>query len=414
MTYPQVAILHYTAPPIIGGVEAVIQAHTKSFLQAGYPITIIAGRGEKTALPPGAEFVLIPEVDSQHPDIEPLSAELEEGRVPAAFEPAVNRLIEALSPVVEQYDHLLVHNILTKHFNLPVTAALHHLVDGGVIKHCIAWCHDITWTSPNSRSKVHPGYPWDLLRTQHPRMTYVAVSQQRQQAMAALFECPPEQIQVIYNGVEAELLLGLSIQGQELARRLELLQSDLILIMPVRVTQAKNIEYSLQLLAHLKQSGYRAKLIVTGPPDPHDAQTMVYFHSLQALRQELDLEAEIHFIYESGPDPDQPFLIGAEVVADLLRLSDILLMPSHREGFGMPVLEAGLLGIPVICTSIPAQEIGGQDITLISTDQEPGQVAGQILTWVEQNPIHRLRQRVRQNFTWEAIFHQDIEPLLRH
>jgi glycosyltransferase involved in cell wall biosynthesis len=337
MTHPQVALLHYTAPPIIGGVEAVIQAHTKTFLKAGYPVTIIAGRGEKTALPLGVEFVLIPEVDSQHPDIEKLSAELEAGRVPPAFEPTVNRLIEALSPVLDQYDHLLVHNILTKHFNLPLTAALHHLVDGGVIHHCIAWCHDMTWTSPNSRSKVHPGYPWDLLRIQHPRMTYVAVSQQRQHDLAALFECPPEQIQVIYNGVEAELLLGLSAKGQELARRLELLQSDLILIMPVRVTQAKNIEYSLQLLASLKQSGYRIKLIVTGPPDPHDARNMAYFYSLQILRREMHLEAEMHFIYESGPDPNQPFLIEAEVVADLLRLSDILLMPSHREGFGMPV-----------------------------------------------------------------------------
>ena len=35
----QIAILHYSAPPIVGGVEAVIQAHARSFDQgrlAGY------------------------------------------------------------------------------------------------------------------------------------------------------------------------------------------------------------------------------------------------------------------------------------------------------------------------------------------------------------------------------------------
>jgi hypothetical protein len=27
--------------------------------------------------------------------------------------------------------------------------------------------------------------------------------------------------------------------------------------------------------------------------------------------------------------------------------------------------------------------------------------------------VHRLRRRVRQNYTWQAIFQRDIEPLLQ-
>jgi len=64
-----VAILHYSAPPVIGGVEAVINAHLTEFIRTGYSSTVIAGRGDITALPPGANFVEIPEIDSQHPDI---------------------------------------------------------------------------------------------------------------------------------------------------------------------------------------------------------------------------------------------------------------------------------------------------------------------------------------------------------
>ena len=410
---PKTAILHYTAPPVVGGVEAVIQAHAQVLIEAGYPVTVVAGRGEETALPSGAGFVLISEVDSQHPQAVRLSAMLEQGQVPPGFRDATNRLRETLASVLGRFDNVIVHNVLTKHFNLPLTAALHCLLDAGVIRHCIAWCHDFTWTSPHSRSKVHPGYPWDLLRTYRPDVSYVVVSERRRRVLASLLKCPLEAIRVIYNGVDPEVLPGLSAEGHALVARLGLLESDLILLMPVRVTQAKNIEYALRVVAALKARGRRPKLVVTGPPDPHDARSMVYFRSLQTLRKQLDVEEEMRFVFESGPDSDQPYTIDAQVVGDLFRVSDLMFMPSHREGFGMPVLEAGLLGVPVVCTDVPAaKEIGGADVIMFDADEDPAHVAERILTWAEQSPVHHLRRLTRQDYTWRAIFHRDIQPML--
>jgi glycosyltransferase involved in cell wall biosynthesis len=413
MNQPETAILHYAAPPVVGGVEAVIQAHARVFIQAGYPVTVIAGRGEGTALPSGADFVLIPEMDSQHPQVVQMSAMLEQGEVPPDFDGMVNQLIGSLTPTLSQFDNVIIHNVFTKHFNLPLTAALHLLLDADAIHHYIAWCHDFTWTSPSSRSEVHPGYPWDLLRTYRPDVTYVVVSQRRRRTLAALLGCSPEQIRVIYNGVAPDALLGLSPDGYDLVTRLGLLENDLVLLMPVRVTRAKNIEYGLQVVAALKAHGCRPKLIVTGPPDPHDAESMAYFQALQALRKQLDVEEEMRFVFESGPDPDQPYLIDEQVVGDLFRVSDVMFMPSHREGFGMPVLEAGLVGVPVVCTYVPAaEEIGDADVILFDAAEDPTHLARRILAWAEQSPVHRLRRRVRQNYTWRAIFHRDIKPLL--
>jgi glycosyltransferase involved in cell wall biosynthesis len=218
---------------------------------------------------------------------------------------------------------------------------------------------------------------------------------------------------VIYNGVNPDVLLGLSAEGHALVTRLGLLESDLVLLMPVRVTQAKNIEYALHVLAALKARRCRPKLIVTGPPDPHDEQSTAYFRSLQMLRRQLGVEEEMRFVFESGPDPDQPFTIDTRIVGDLFRVCDVVFMPSHREGFGMPVLEAGLVGAPVVCTPIPAsEEIGGKDVTVFEAVEDPAHLAGQILAWVEQSPVHRLRRRVRQHYTWSAIFYRDIKPLL--
>jgi glycosyltransferase involved in cell wall biosynthesis len=342
-----------------------------------------------------------------------LSADLEQGQVPAGFDDLLNRLIETLTATLGRFNTVIVHNVFTKHFNLPLTAALHYLLDAGKIKRCVAWCHDFTWTSPSSRSKVYSGYPWDLLRTHRTDVTYVVVSKRRQRTLAALFECPEEEIRVVYNGVDPATLMGFSEEGRALVNRLGLLECDLVLLMPVRVTRAKNIEYALRVVAALKAQNCRAKLILTGPPDPHDVQSMEYFRSLQALRQELDVENEMRFVFESGPASDSPYTIDAQVVGDLFRASDLLFMPSHREGFGMPVVEAGLLGMPVFCTEMPAaEEIGGVDVNLFDPTEDPECVAKRILAWTAQSLTHRLRRRVRQKYTWRAIFERDIKPLL--
>ncbi len=91
----------------------------------------------------------------------------------------------------------------------------------------------------------------------------------------------------------------------------------------------------------------------------------------------------------------------------------MLFMPSHREGFGMPVLEAGLAGLPVICTDVPAaREIAGEDVLLFRSDDRPESVANLILTWAERSPVHRLRRRVRQDYSWTAVFERNMIPLL--
>ena len=239
-----------------------------------------------------------------------------------------------------------MHNVFTKHFNLALTAALGILMEDGAIRHPIAWCHDFSWTSPSSRTRVHPGYPWDLLRTAHPGITYVTVSARRQGALADLFGCPAEQIHLIYNGVDPATLLGLSPAGLDLAERLDLFGADLILLMPVRVARAKNIEFALQVLAALKQS-LHPKLIVTGPPDPHDPESMAYYHSLQELRRSLG----VRMMPASSSNRAQmhpSHISSMTAVGDLFRMANVMFMPSHREGFGMPVLEAGA-GVHGLC-----------------------------------------------------------------
>lgn len=409
-----IAFLHYSAPPVVGGVESVMLAHLRLLIDAGYSTSVITGRGGKAALPFETDLVQVPELDSGHPEIVEISQQLEKGSGSSTFEKMVKRLVNRLEPLLESVDLLIVHNVFTKHFNLPLTAALFRLLDQGIIQHCLAWCHDATWASPTSRSKVFPGYPWDILRTYRSDLTYVTVSQERQRELSGMFACAPEEIRVIYNGVDAAELLALSLNGVRLIEHLDLWQSDLNLIMPVRVTRAKNIELGLEVTASLKKKGVQPRLVVTGPPDPHDPASMEYFDSLLQLRKKLDIVNEARFVYESNPVLNEPLIVDMKTVSELFRVSDALFLPSHREGFGMSVLEAGLLGMPVFTADVipSALEIGKNDVNLFSPDSEAEQVADLILRCMEESPAHRLRRRVRQTLTWKNIFEQQIALLL--
>jgi glycosyltransferase involved in cell wall biosynthesis len=413
MNLPRVAILHYSAAPTVGGVEAVISAHAAALSENGYPVSVIAGKGSPQAFPESVDFIQIPEMDTQHPRITALSASLESGLVPQGFEEASINLQLELARALDSMQIIILHNLFSKHFNLPLTVALYRLIPQFPEKRWICWSHDFTWTSKSSRSKVYPGFPWDLLRTYIPQVTYVTVSQSRKRELVDLLEYPADRVQVVYNGVNLSNSLGLSSEGLALSKRLDLFRGNLILLMPVRVTRAKNIELALKILAELKERGAHPRLVVSGPPDPHDKNSMAYFRQLQNLRSRLELESEMHFVWESGPTPGQPYRIGARLVGELLRICDVMLMPSHYEGFGMPVLEAGLAGAAVATTSVPAAiEIAGDEVILFELHESPQAIARKILDWSHSSRRYQLRRKIRKNYTWNAIFERDIRPML--
>jgi glycosyltransferase involved in cell wall biosynthesis len=70
----------------------------------------------------------------------------------------------------------------------------------------------------------------------------------------------------------------------------------------------------------------------------------------QALVRELDLGGAIAVL---------PMLDRA-TLASVYRRSAVLMMPSEREGFGLPVLEAMACGTPVVASDVDAmREVGG-------------------------------------------------------
>jgi glycosyltransferase involved in cell wall biosynthesis len=67
-----------------------------------------------------------------------------------------------------------------------------------------------------------------------------------------------------------------------------------------------------------------------------------------------------------------PFIDRATLAA-IYRRSALLLMPSEREGFGLPVVESLMCGTPVVASGIAAlREVGGEAVTYCEVDDVDG------------------------------------------
>lgn len=407
-----VAIIHYASPPVVGGVESTLAQHTRVLCDAGLTVRNLSGEG--APFDPRAEFVLDPLFGSQHPAVLARSAELASGEVTPDFD-ELSRAIELrLSEALAGVDVCIVHNAHTLHKNLALTAALRHLLDHPDSPRFIAWAHDLAWTNPQYQPHLHGGYPWSLLKEAWPRTRYVTVSEARQCELAALFEMDPSRIAVVPPGVDAPALLAWTPDLRRLNARFGLLDADLLIVLPARLTRRKNIPYALQVLAEVRaQSGRDARLIVTGPPGPHNPANSAYLRELLDLRESLGLADAAHFLYTAG-EGDQPFVPDDATVAALLRTADALLMTSAHEGFGMPVLEAGLLGVPVFAPDMPSvREVAGEDCWRFDPAVEaPEIVARRLLAALDASPTARLRVKVRQTMRWETLVTGRLLPLL--
>lgn len=401
-----IALLHYSVPPIVGGVESVIAHHARLMAADGHSVRLIAARGD--SLDEQILLTKIPLADSRHKRVIAMKDELDRGEVTDKFDALRDELVKELHTALSNVDVLIAHNVCSLNKNLALTDALHELHVSKKMSRLILWHHDLAWTTPRYLPELHEGYPWDLLKTDWGDTTHVVVSALRGNELADLMKLNPASIHVIPNGVDAERFYKLEIQTRMLLEQTNLLDAAPILLLPVRVTPRKNIELALHTLAELRKEFPKAALVVTGPLGPHNGDNLRYFESLISLRQKLGLESSVHFLAELKDS-----FLPDEVIADFYRVSDALFFPSREEGFGIPLIEAAFSHLPAFCADIPPlRELGWSDATFFSPDEDPAKIAGMIAGYFDSSSTARLAMRARASFRWEAIYRQHIAPLL--
>ncbi|GAH88333.1 unnamed protein product, partial [marine sediment metagenome] len=239
---------------------------------------------------------------------------------------------------------------------------------------------------------------------------YIAISDYRRRQLSRLLRIPRHSIRVVPDGIDIWGLLRISPRVKDFARRQRLLLADLVMIFPSRILRRKNFEMGMLITKELKKKGLSVRFLLTGPPDVHNPATRAYFRELKRLQRSENLRKEVIFLAEEYPEWKSG--VSDEELHSLYHLSDILLITSSQEGFGIPLIEAGAMRLPVACTDLPSLlEVAGRETLVFSLDDAPRKVARSIVRFVESLPPHRFFRRVIRTYAWDVIFEKHLRPL---
>ena len=400
-----IALLHYTCPPIVGGVEEIIRQHASLFKRYNHHVKIFAGDGE--LFTNKYDIEINPLLSSRNPGILQVQENLaERSHELGSFS---EEIFNYLALALEHFDVLIAHNVLTMPYNLPLTMAIHRLANNGNIK-VVSWNHDSPYfyTPPHIDLKREQ---WNILKKYNPNIYYITISEERRDQFHDLYGV--KGIDVIPDGIDPTAFFNLSPNTINMIREKRLLEADLLMVQPCRLHPRKNIELSIRVIKALQDKGLHARLVLTGAYDPHEKETTEYYHKLRKLSEQLHIERDILFVAEYFSEGNKALTGGTIIVRDLYLIADLLFMPCLLEGFGIPLLEAGMLRVPIVCSDIPPfREIGKENVQYFSLTDSPEQIADKIINLIRNLKPHRMFRHIIQNYLWDNIYHKMLLPFL--
>ena len=160
----------------------------------------------------------------------------------------------------------------------------------------------------------------------------------------------------------------------------------------------KRIDVLLHAFSEIRRQHREARLVRVGGP---------FTSEQQDLATRLRVAEAVRVL---------PFL-DRRVLAAVYRRAAVLLLPSEREGFGLPVLEAMACGLPVVAADIPAlREVGGEEATYCPPD-DTARWVGAVRSLLEEREVDSERWAARRDagrqraarFSWCAHAEQMVD-----
>jgi glycosyltransferase involved in cell wall biosynthesis len=123
---------------------------------------------------------------------------------------------------------------------------------------------------------------------------------------------------------------------------------------------------------------------------------------LRRLCAELGLNDNVQFLGVKPP----------ELVAEAMRQSSLLVLPSRRETLGAVLIEALACGTPVVATRCGGPEdVVTEAVGKLVPIEDPGQLAAAMETVLEHRQIydpHTLRAYAAERFSWQRVAEQTV------
>lgn len=413
---PHIAIMHFSGPPTVSGVDVIIRDHARLFRLYNYKVDLIVGSGKQFRK--DIPVHVFRNISAMNPLVLKVRQELEKGIVSKRFFQLEKSLYTKIKQYLVAHDItvLIVHNIMTRHYNLALTSALMKLTDDMPNVKVIAWVHDTAFFDDpffHLDKTLTTNFPWNLLVTSHSNITYVCVSEFLKQNLLRALKPAPTVVHMVPNGLDIPKFMGLCPIMRQFYDYIDGLNSDLIGIIPVRAVPRKKIEYGIRIAESMVGKGINFKLILTANIDRKRIENIQYFEKLRTLVKDLHLEKHVFFLEQFFREtlPDKP---DARIpMPEAYMISDFLILTSSIEGFGLPLLEAGLIRCPIFASDIPPfREIGTTNINYFTTQSDPGKIADFILSTMKKLPQAYFYRKVLNHYSLRQIVKQQILPLI--
>lgn len=207
---------------------------------------------------------------------------------------------------------------------------------------------------------------------------------------------PSEHIHVVHHGINPLFLSETGPSANSEILPTYAIQKPFVIAVG-RIEHKKNTAGLVKAFARAVELGYKGSLILVGKPG-------FGYHEVEQLIKKSAVKNYITSI---------PWLSNIDLV-QIMRQADALAFPSLAEGFGLPVLEAMALGVPVIASDIPVlREVGGAAAKYVPVG-DIEQLAKAIVE-VSQ-PVNQARYRLlgrerAQGFSWTQSAHTTWEIL---
>lgn len=375
----RVAIVHFTGPAAVGGIESLIQSQMECLEGWDIAVRLIVGGAGGSSGDMVVSAMMHPEAVA--PYVKLLRA------FPLPDHPIVTLLVDDLRAALEDCTDCWVHNAFTVFLNPYLTVALRLLAAERTDIRWVAWCEDISSTSAYWDG---PGRGSSAASRSVPGVRYVTIAEVRRPELARVTGIPEKQITVIPPPVDALRFLGIGETARVMVTRIDIIGSMPVVLVPAKLLPHKNLSRCVAVARALQDLGARPLVLITAAPSPHEPERS------RVLACQLREEARRGGVGESFYLlPDVAGELDHGTVRDLMLLSDVIFLPSLEEGYGLPIQEAMILRVPILCSRIPAFEESSAG-PFFGADQTDNEVAGMILELAE-SPVNRARRAALQS-----------------
>ena len=345
-----------------------------------------------------------------------------QGEVHNSFFKEVEVIAEDLVEKLSSIDFCIMHDIHYQGWHLVHNVAVRKAQKKLPDVKFIAFTHSFPANRPQNLE-----WPFSARYTPMPNTTYVYPTNSGIPALSRQYDVPQGKCRVVNNSLN--ILEGMSEEVQLVANNIDLFSPDILVIYPARLTPAKKFEKVAAFGGAMKTQTERNVKIVFCDFESSDIKPEKYKKLIKNEGIEFGLKEE-DMLFTS--DLGYPKGFPRNSVFELFTLSNLFVCPSFSESFGLTVLEAASRGnFLVLNEAVPALEELGKKLNTYfmrwdarnhgydtqekynpSEEAYYQQHSEQILNMMRENHVIHAKTKVRQRYSPQWIWYNQLEPLL--